>query len=148
VNFTAPVRMALAVLPRMLERGRGSQVCVSSLGGRIPIGRESAYCASKFALCGFAEGMAVDLFGTGVDVRLVLPGPIETEIWDQPGNDPAAYDGPLEPPSLVAGAIVAAVEGDVFETYSPDMKGVVEWKVGDPDGYIAAIGGMEKERKP
>ena len=77
-------------------------VNVSSLGGRVPIANEAAYCASKFALCGWTEAMAVDLHGTGVEVKLVLPGPIDTEIWDQPGNDPAAYQGPFVPAAEAA----------------------------------------------
>ncbi len=75
VNFHAPVRMSLALLPDWLARGSGCVVNVSSLGGRVPIANEAAYCASKFALCGWTEGMAVDLYGTGVEVKLVLPGP-------------------------------------------------------------------------
>jgi short-subunit dehydrogenase len=142
VNFEAPVRMALATLPGMLERGRGCQVFVSSLGGRLGIIHETAYCASKFALCGWAEAMAVDLWQEPVDVRLVLPGPIDTEIWDRPGSDPPVYDGPKEPPSVVADAIVAAIEGDAFETYAPDLKGIVEWKTSDPDGFLAGAAAM------
>src|SRR5215469_2488589 len=95
INFTSPVRMTLALLPRWLERGTGCVVNVSSLGGRIGIAHEAAYCASKFALCGWSESMRIDLRGSGVEVKLVLPGAIETEIWDQPGNDPALYDGPF-----------------------------------------------------
>lgn len=142
VNFEAPVRMALAVLPGMLDRGRGSQVFVSSLGGRLGIVHEAAYCASKFALCGWAEAMAIDLWDAPVDVRLVIPGPIDTEIWDRPGSDPPVYHGPKEPPSLVADAIVAAIEGDAFETYAPDLKGVVEWKTSDPDGFLGGAAAM------
>ena len=142
VNFEAPVRMALATLPGMLERGRGSQVFVSSLGGRLGIVHETAYCASKFALCGWAEAMAIDLWHEPVDVRLVLPGPIDTEIWDRPGSDPPVYDGPKEPPSVVAEAIVAAIEGEAFETYAPDLKGVVEWKTSDPDGFLGGAAAM------
>jgi short-subunit dehydrogenase len=142
VNFDAPVRMALATLPGMLERGKGSQVFVSSLGGRLGIVHESAYCASKFALCGWAEAMAIDLWEQPVDVRLVLPGPIDTEIWDRPGSDAPVYDGPKEPPSVVADAIVAAIEGDAFETYAPDLKGIVEWKTTDPDGFLGGAAAM------
>lgn len=142
VNFDAPVRMALASLPGMLERERGSQVFVSSLGGRLGIVHEAAYCASKFALCGWAEAMAIDLWDRPVDVRLVLPGPIDTEIWDRPGSDAPVYDGPKEPPSVVAEAIVAAIEGDAFETYAPDLKGVVEWKTTDPDGFLGGAAAM------
>ena len=142
VNFEAPVRTALATLPGMLERGRGSQVFVSSLGGRLGIVHETAYCASKFALCGWAEAMAIDLWDQPVNVRLVLPGPIDTEIWDRPGSDPPVYDGPKEPPSVVADAIVAAIEGEAFETYAPDLKGVVEWKTSDPDGFLGGAAAM------
>ena len=92
---------------------------VSSLGGRVPIDHEAAYCASKFALCGWTETMAVDLHGTGVEVKLVLPGPIDTEIWDQPGNDPAAYQGPFVPAAEAAASIVEAIEGSGFEYYVP-----------------------------
>src|SRR5688572_5669148 len=76
LNFESPVRMGQAVLPRMLERGSGAIVNVSSFGGRVGILHEAAYCASKFALCGWTEAMALDLWGTGVDVRLILPGAI------------------------------------------------------------------------
>ena len=62
------------------------------MGGRIPIANESAYNAAKFAMCGWAEAMYLDLAGTGVDMKLVLPGPIATEIWDQPDNEPALFD--------------------------------------------------------
>ncbi len=75
VNFLAPMRLTLAVLPRMLERGHGVIVNVSSVGGRLGIVHEAAYCASKFALCGWSESMAVDLHGTGVRVKLISRGP-------------------------------------------------------------------------
>jgi short-subunit dehydrogenase len=144
VNTLAPVRMTLATLPSMLERGRGCQVYVSSLGGRLGIAAEAAYCASKFALAGWAEAMAVDLWDTPVDVRLVLPGAIDTEIWDRPGSDRAHYDGPLEPPSTVAAAIADAVEGDAFEVYAPDMRGVVEWKTANADAFLAGVAEMAR----
>ena len=137
VNFLSPVRMTLAVLGRMLERGGGTIVNVSSVGGRIGIAHEAAYCASKFALTGWSEGLAIDLDGTGVHVRLIHPGPIDTDIWDRPGEDAAVFIPPLEPPGLVADGIIAAIEGETFEHYLPDMKPIVDFKNSDIDGYIA-----------
>ena len=99
VNFFGPMRLTLAVLPRMLARDAGMIVNVSSVGGRLGIIHEAAYCASKFALCGWSESMAVDLHGTGVAVKLIEPGPVDTEIWDQPGND----DAPLRRPQIQSG---------------------------------------------
>jgi short-subunit dehydrogenase len=142
VNFESPARMTMALLPRMLERDRGVIVNVSSLGGRLGIIHEAAYCASKFALCGWSESLALDLWSTGVDVRLVIPGPIDTEIWDLPDNEAPLYDGPKEPPELVAEGIVAAIEGDAFEHYLPDMKGIAEFKTSDIDTFLEGAAQM------
>ena len=137
VNLLSPVRLTLAVLPRMLERDAGSIVNVSSLGGRLGIVHEAAYCASKFGLCGWSESLALDLWDTGVDVRLIIPGPVDTEIWDQPDNDPPLYHGDLESPASVAEGIVAAIEGDAFEHYLPDLKDIAAFKTTDIDLFLA-----------
>jgi len=145
VNFFAPARMTMAVLPRMLERDSGVIVNVSSLGGRLGITHESAYCASKFALCGWSECLAIDLWDTGVDVRLIIPGPIDTEIWDLPDNDAPLYHGPLEPPEGVAADIINAIEGDRFEVYSPDMKDIAAFKTTDIDVFLENVAAMAKQ---
>jgi short-subunit dehydrogenase len=143
VNFLSPARMTLAVLPRMLERG-GVIVNVSSMGGRLGIAHEAAYAASKFALCGWSESLAIDLDGTAVAVRLIEPGPIATDIWDRPGEDRALYDGPLEPPEVVADGIIDAIVGDRFESYLPDLSRVVEYKQSDIDGFIKMSADMRR----
>ena len=145
VNFFAPMRLTLAVLPRMLERGEGVLVNVSSVGGRLGIIHESAYCASKFALCGWSESMAVDLHGTGVSVKLIEPGPVDTEIWDQPDNDDPIYTGPKFSPEEVAVGIIAALGSDGFEHYVPEMKAVVDLKNADIDTYIAGAACMARQ---
>ncbi len=142
VNYFSPVAITLALLPRMLERSSGTIVNVSSLGGRLGITTEAAYSGSKFALAGWSEAMAADLTGTGITVRLVLPGAIDTEIWDQPGNDDPVYDGPLVPAAEVAAGIVACIDSDRFEHYLPDMKAVVEMKTADIDSFFAGMRAM------
>jgi short-subunit dehydrogenase len=144
VNYLSPVSLTLALLPRMIDRGRGTIVNVSSLGGRLGIAHEAAYSASKFALAGWSESLAIDLAGTGVSVRLVLPGAVDTEIWDQPGNDPADYDGPLAPVDEVAEALVDCVSHPGFEHYIPDMRAVVEMKNQDIDGFMAGMAAMAR----
>jgi short-subunit dehydrogenase len=151
VNFTSPVRMTLALLPGWLERDRGCVVNVSSMGGRLGIAHEAAYCASKFALCGWSEVMAVDLHGTGVEVKLALPGPIETEIWDLPDNDPALYDGPFVPAAECAASICDAIEGDGFEYYVPPefpgggrQQDIVNFKTSNIDQFLAGVAQMTK----
>jgi short-subunit dehydrogenase len=138
-NFEAPVRMTMALLPRWLERGRGQVVNVSSFGGRAGIFHEAAYCASKFALAGWSEGMFLDLDGTGVEVQLVLPGAIDTEIWDVPNNDPAAIEVDKYPAADFAADLIAAMEGGGFEHYIPDMKALVVDKTKDCHGFLSGM---------
>src|ERR1700753_973598 len=136
VNFFAPMRLTLAILPRMLRRGHGVVVNVSSVGGRLGIVHETAYCASKFALCGWSESMAVDLHGTGVSVKLIEPGPVDTEIWDQPGSDAPLDRGHKSAADDVADGIIAALGTQQSEHYLPDLKAVVDAKNADIDAYI------------
>jgi short-subunit dehydrogenase len=147
VNFMAPAAMTLALVPRMLERGQGMIVNVASLAGRLGNANEAAYSASKFALCGWSEAIAVDLWDTPIEVRLVNPGPIDTEIWDLPGNDAPFYDGPKVSADEMAGGIVTAMESDAFEHYVPDMKAVVEMKTSDPDSFLRGMADMVRSTR-
>src|SRR3954451_919062 len=145
LNYLSPLTMTLTVLPLMLERRRGVIVNVASLGGRIGIATESAYCATKFALAGWSEAAAIDLAGTGVDIRLVNPGAFESEIWDQPDNDAPFFDTPKAPPEECAAAIAAAIEGTTFETYAPDMREMVVSKTQDTDGFVAMMADLARQ---
>jgi short-subunit dehydrogenase len=145
INFLSPVRMTLALLPRMLARRDGWIVNVASLGGRLGIIHEAAYSASKFALTGWSESMWIDLRDTGVEVRLIQPGPIDTDIWDRPGSEAPLYDGPKEPPSMVAAGIIAALASDRFEHYLPDLKWVIDAKQADVDAFLAGSAQMGKQ---
>ena len=120
----------------------GTFVNVSSVGGRLGIATEAAYSGSKFALAGWSEALAMDLAGTGVQVKLILPGAIDTEIWDQPDNDPPLYDGPKDPPSGIAQGIADALDSEAFEHYLPDMKAVIEMKTSDIDGFMRGMRAM------
>jgi short-subunit dehydrogenase len=148
VNFYSPVAITLALLPRMLERGRGTVVNVASMAGRLGIPAEAAYSASKFAVAGWSESLAVDLWGTGVAVRLIVLGAFDTEIWDQPGNDAAPYSGPLAPPEEGAAGIVESITSGRFEHYVPDMKAVVEMKTTDIEGFMAGMRAMASTAPP
>ncbi len=151
VDFHSPIRMGLALLGRMLDRGKGQIMFVSSMGGRIPIANESAYNAAKYAMCGFAEAMLLDLAGTPVEVKLVLPGPIETEIWDQPDNVPALMDVDKVPAADCAAGIADAIEDGGFEYYIPpvypggiDAKAIAVGKAQDCDGFLFGMGEFTK----
>ncbi|MGI9602350.1 MAG: SDR family NAD(P)-dependent oxidoreductase [Acidimicrobiales bacterium] len=138
VNFHSPVRLARRLLPLMIERGRGTVVNVSSLGGRLGILNETAYSASKFALTGWTEAAALDLWDQPVDVRLITPGAIDTAIWHRPDNDAPHFEMDMASPESVADDIVASIVDDgPFEVYTPDMADIVAFKTADIEAFQA-----------
>lgn len=150
VNFLSPVRMTMALLPRMLERGSGTIVNVGSVGGRLGIAREAAYTASKFALTGWSESLALDLWETGVKVKVVTPGAIDTEIWYHPDVEPALYDGPKSPPEEVAAEIVPFLADDRFELCTPasqNMDAIIRGKANDVDGFLAGVAAWDAQER-
>ncbi len=80
VNFFAPVAATLAVMPAMVERGRGTIVNVSSDGGRLPSPGPGAYPSSKAALSAFSESVSFRLGPKGVRVHVVYPAFMATEL--------------------------------------------------------------------
>jgi short-subunit dehydrogenase len=77
-HFWAPLRLALAVLPRMRERGEGRIVNIASIGGKIAVPHLLPYTASKFALVGLSEGMRAEVAKDRVYVTTVIPGLMRT----------------------------------------------------------------------
>ena len=137
-NFMSPTRINLAVLPLMLERGSGTIVNVASGGGRFGIVHESAYCAAKFALSGWSEVAAMDLADTPVEVKLIQPGAIATEIWiPQPGELPGLPGAEFVTAQQCATGIADALETDGFEFFVPaGLEAHVDAKNADLPGWI------------
>jgi NAD(P)-dependent dehydrogenase (short-subunit alcohol dehydrogenase family) len=72
-----------AVLPAMISRRRGNIVNVSSTSGRQGLAYDSAYCASKFGVIGLSEALAEEMRHYGIRIQVLLPGAIETGMWNQ-----------------------------------------------------------------
>jgi NAD(P)-dependent dehydrogenase (short-subunit alcohol dehydrogenase family) len=148
-NFLSPIRMNLALLPHMLEQGRGTLVNVASGGGRFGIVHESAYCASKFAMTGWSEVAAMDLADTPIEVKLIQPGAIATEIWNpQPGELPGLPGADFATAEDCAAGIVQALETDGFEFFVPaDLKSIVDYKNSDLPGWIDMMTGLGRAKQ-
>jgi short-subunit dehydrogenase len=123
VNFFGPVYLTMAALPSMLQHGRGSIVNVTSVAGYVPNPGEAAYGASKAALSRWSHGLAVDLHGSGVNVGVISPGPIDTEIWSH--DEELVYEGRLHPPEIVARAVARMIETDTTHMTVPRRYGAV-----------------------
>jgi short-subunit dehydrogenase len=74
VNLRAPMVLARVIGERMVQRGSGHLVFVSSLSGKAATPRTSVYSATKFGLRGFASALRQDLRSSGVGVSAVFPG--------------------------------------------------------------------------
>ena len=119
VNFLGTAHALRAVLPGMLERGRGRVCVVASVAGRFGPPLEAAYGATKFAQVGLAEAVAVEVKGRGVGVSVVDPGVVDTSFFTARGH-PYARDFPKPiPASRVAATVVRAVEAGEGEYFVP-----------------------------
>ena len=80
INFWGQVALTKAVLPDMIARGSGKIVIMSSLLGHYGTANLAVYAASKHALLGYFESVREELRGTGVDILLVSPGFVNTNV--------------------------------------------------------------------
>lgn len=80
-NLFGTMAVTRAVLPLLREARRGRIIIMSSTGGRLGSPGNSAYCSSKFALEGFAEALVQEMALFGVQVSLVEPGFVRTELF-------------------------------------------------------------------
>jgi short-subunit dehydrogenase len=142
MNYFSPVRLTLAVLPGMMERGHGDIVNVSSMGAHLVAFGVGAYAASKAALELFTESLYVELPGTGVRAHLVVPGTTATEFsTPKEGNDPPLPPGPgAATAEEVAAAIVACVDSDHFVSYATARDADTSaTKAADPNAFLAEM---------
>jgi NAD(P)-dependent dehydrogenase (short-subunit alcohol dehydrogenase family) len=115
VNFVGTVNVVRAFLPAMVERGRGELVLYSSLDGWVPARKMSAYAASKAAVNAYAEVLAAEYRGSGVKIRCVCPGRVDTPQYrGLAAEDPAAvaHHRRTMPTSVVVDAVERSLTGD------------------------------------
>jgi short-subunit dehydrogenase len=80
INLRAAVRLTRALLPGMIARGSGQVAFTASMAGLIGAPGMLAYSTTKFALVGFAEALRLDVIDQGIDVTVVCPGYVRTNL--------------------------------------------------------------------
>ncbi|MDZ7773028.1 MAG: SDR family oxidoreductase [Balneolaceae bacterium] len=80
INFFGTVALTKAVLPHMLERGEGHIAVTSSVMGKFGTRLRSTYAASKHALHGWFDCLRQEVYGEGLQVSLVCPGYVKTQV--------------------------------------------------------------------
>jgi short-subunit dehydrogenase len=138
INYSSPVRLTLALLPQMLERGEGRIVNVSSVAATLSPPGEAAYAATKAALTVFSESMAVDLWDTGVKVTVVYPGVVDTDLFTLPDNDPFVAQVEAIPVDEAVAAILEGLASGASQVYVPAWFGdVASGKAANVEGFLA-----------
>ena len=112
VNCKGALNCVGAVLPGMLERGRGHIVTISSDAGRVVFPGLAVYSASKFFVEALSRGLRLETAGTGVKVTTVQPGNVATDLPDLSGDEEALgrFGGPtgarvLDPEDVAASVL-------------------------------------------
>jgi len=119
VNCKGALNCIGAVLPGMVERGRGHIVTVSSDAGRVVFPGLAVYSASKFFVEALSKGLRLETTGTGVKVTTVQPGNVATDLLALSGDEEALewYGQPtgakvLDPEDVAASIVYALSQPD------------------------------------
>jgi NAD(P)-dependent dehydrogenase (short-subunit alcohol dehydrogenase family) len=106
VDYNGVVHVAKAILPGMLERGRGDLINFASIAGWGPTLHFGAYNAAKFAVVAFSEVLHHENRGKGVRILAVCPPPVATPLLEQATSKPKILEqGKPIPPGVVLDAI-------------------------------------------
>jgi len=116
-NVTAAIHAARAVLPSMIEAGRGHIVNIGSMAGLYPLSA-ALYGASKGAVHLLSTNLRLELQGTGIRVTEICPGRVNTEFYD------VAYDS--------ADAAARVKNSGVDEVTSEDVAAAIMYAVDAP----------------
>ncbi|MGK5630313.1 SDR family oxidoreductase [Streptomyces sp. URMC 123] len=92
VNLRGLLNGVRAVLPGMIERGRGTIVNVSSVAGRKTYAGHTVYSGTKFAVHGMSESLREEVSGHGVRVITIAPGAVETELLSHTTDEAVKAD--------------------------------------------------------
>jgi short-subunit dehydrogenase len=109
VNYLGPVHLTAHALPH-LKQSKGLIVAVASLAGLTGVPERSGYAASKHAMIGFFDSLRIELAGSGVDVSVIAPDFVVSEIHKRaigPDGQPLG-SSPMQQSKIMTAAECAA----------------------------------------
>lgn len=111
VNYLGPVYLTSQALPH-LKQSKGLIVAVASLAGLTGVPERSGYAASKHAMIGFFDSLRIELAGSGVDVSVIAPDFVVTEIHKRaigPDGQPLGESPMVQSKIMTADACAARI---------------------------------------
>jgi short-subunit dehydrogenase len=128
VNLLAPMRLAQAAARSMAPRGSGCILSIVSVAALVALPGSAAYSASKFGLRGFQIALAQELAASGIKVRGVFPGAVDTPMLRYEathGGSPLNFlNKDVLTAEQVATACLRAIDGKRLETFVPWSDGL------------------------
>ncbi|MXO89700.1 SDR family NAD(P)-dependent oxidoreductase [Pontixanthobacter aquaemixtae] len=122
IDLTAQIAATQALLPHMAERGSGKFVFISSVAGKVGVPMRTAYSAAKFGLIGYADALRAEMSVKGVDVHVIAPGSIKTDVsrnaLTADGSKRGKSDNVIDngiPPAEAATTMIDAIEASQRE---------------------------------
>ena len=127
-NYFGMVYCIKNFLPTMIEQNSGHIVNVASVAGSFGLPGIASYCASKFAMLGFSEGLKHELNKTNIGVTVVSPIMVRTNFFDHPSFENMPKYSPTSlSPQTVAKAIVKAANSSRLEIIVPSFVRGAVW---------------------
>ena len=127
-NYFGMIYCTKNFLPSMLEKKSGHIVNVASVAASFGLPGIASYCASKFAMLGFSEGLKHELSGTGVGITVVSPIMVKTNFFDHPSFEKMPKYSPTSLNSkTVAKVIVKAANSSRLEIITPSIVRGAVW---------------------
>ena len=127
-NYLGMVYCIKNFLPLMLEKKSGHIVNVASVAASFGLPGIASYCASKFAMLGFSEGLKHELKNSGVGITVVSPIMVKTNFFDHPSFETMPKYSPTSLSSkTVANAILKASNSPRLEIIVPSAVRVAVW---------------------
>ena len=127
-NYFGMVYCTKNFLPLMLKKKSGHIVNVASVAASFGLPGIASYCASKFAMLGFSEGLKHELAGTGVGITVVSPIMVKTDFFNHPSFEKMPKYSPTSLDSkTVAKAILKAANSSRLEIITPSIVRVAVW---------------------
>ena len=127
-NYLGMVYCIKNFLPLMLKKKSGHIVNVASVAGSFGLPGIASYCASKFAMLGFSEGLKHELKGTGIGITVVSPIMVRTNFFDHPSFSKMPKYSPTSlSAETVAKAILKASSSPRLEIIVPSVVRIAVW---------------------
>lgn len=122
INLRGVIFGSKLALSRFLPRGRGHLVNVASIAGKGGFPGGATYCATKHAVVGLSEAIRAEVRKTDIDVTIVMPVGVNTELYSGIGT---ARTIGLAQPEEVAAAIVEALQTGRVDVFIPKRLNVM-----------------------